>query len=68
MVQHTQTIRPQQPTNCLSIFDHFVGLSPEGLILSTETLNYFLVMLLNSHINFPATVQPLGCFDFLMVP
>ena len=68
MVKHTQTIRWQQPTNCLSIFDHFVALSPEGLILSTGTLNYFLVMLLNSHIKFPATVQPLGCFDFLMVP
>ena len=68
MVKHTQTIRWQQPTNCLSIFDHFVTLSPEGLILSTGTLNYFLVMLLNSHIKFPATVQPLGCFDFLMVP
>ena len=27
MVKHTQTIRPQQPTNCLSVFDHFVGLT-----------------------------------------
>ena len=25
MVKHTQTIRQQNPTNCLSGFDHFVG-------------------------------------------
>ena len=24
MVKHTQTIRPQKPTSCLSVFDHFV--------------------------------------------
>ena len=27
MVKHTQTIRGQQPTNCLSVFDHFVKLA-----------------------------------------
>ena len=27
MVKHTQAIRRQQPTNCLSVFDHFVGLA-----------------------------------------
>ena len=26
MVKHTQTIRRQKPTNCLSVFDHFVWL------------------------------------------
>ena len=31
MVKHTQTIRRQQPTNCLSMFDHFVGLAVKGL-------------------------------------
>ena len=25
MVKNTQTIRRQQPTNCLSVLDHFVG-------------------------------------------
>ena len=25
MIKHTQTIRQQQPTNCLSVFDHFVS-------------------------------------------
>ena len=27
MVKHTQTIRRQLPTNCLSVLDHFVGLA-----------------------------------------
>ena len=31
MVKHTKAIRWQQPTNCLSVFDHFVELAPKGL-------------------------------------
>ena len=31
--KHTQTIRRQKPTNCLSVFDHFVGLALKGLML-----------------------------------
>ena len=31
MVKHTQTIHQQQSTNCLSVFDHFVGLALKGL-------------------------------------
>ena len=31
IVKHTQTIRRQQPTNCLSMFDHFVELALKGL-------------------------------------
>ena len=31
MVKHTQTIRRQKPTNCLSVFDRFVGLAFKGL-------------------------------------
>ena len=27
MVKHTQTIRRLLPTNCFSVFDHFVGLA-----------------------------------------
>ena len=27
MVKHTQTIRQQQPTKCLNVFGHFVGLA-----------------------------------------
>ena len=31
MVKHTQTMRQQKPTNCSSVFDHFVGLAHKGL-------------------------------------
>ena len=31
MIIHTQTIRRQQPTNRLSVYDHFVGLTLKGL-------------------------------------
>ena len=31
MVKYTQTICRQKPTNCLSVFDHFVGLALKGL-------------------------------------
>ena len=33
MARHTQTIRWQQPTNCLSVFDHLMGLALKGLKL-----------------------------------
>ena len=32
MIKHTQTIHGQQSTNCLSVFDHFVGLVFKGSI------------------------------------
>ena len=38
MVRHTQTIRRLLPTNCLSVFEHFVGLALKGL----RYLNYFM--------------------------
>ena len=31
MVKHTQIIRQFLLTNCLSVFDHFVGLAQKGL-------------------------------------
>ena len=31
MVKHTETIRRPLPKNCLSVFDHFVGLALKGL-------------------------------------
>ena len=31
MVRYTQTIRRLLPTNCLSVFDHFVRLALKGL-------------------------------------
>ena len=31
MMKHTQTIRRQQPTDCLRVFDRFVGLGLKEL-------------------------------------
>ena len=38
MVKRTQAIRLQQPTICLSVFDHIVGLALKGLSV-TELKN-----------------------------
>ena len=38
MVKHTQTIRRQQLTKCLSVFDHFVGLALKGLRITEKRL------------------------------
>ena len=39
MVKDTETIRRQQPTNCLSVFDHFLGLALKGLTISAKCSN-----------------------------
>ena len=48
MVKHTQAIRRQQPTNCLSVFDRFLGLEPKEL---TVTLNEALHILTQTQSN-----------------
>ena len=39
MVKHTQTIRWQHPTNCLSVFDHFWGLAFKGLVYNDGAIS-----------------------------
>ena len=39
LAKHTQTIRCQQPTNFVSVFDHFVGLALKGLKITDEKLH-----------------------------
>ena len=41
MVKHTQTICRQKPTNCLSVFDHFVGLTLKRLIERKFGVTFF---------------------------
>ena len=41
MAKHTQAIRRQQQTSCLSVFDHFVRLALKGLS-SITTLRVFV--------------------------
>ena len=39
MVKHTQLIRWQQPTNCLSVCDHFVGLALIRLMMGSPQIS-----------------------------
>ena len=39
MAKHTQTIRQQQPTNCLSVFDHIVEGYSQGYKSFKENSN-----------------------------
>ena len=39
MVKHTQAICRLLPMNCLSVFDHFVGLALKGLNTSLKVLH-----------------------------
>ena len=46
MAKHTETIRPLLATNCLSVFDHFVGLALKGLIVSITPENDLFIFYL----------------------
>ena len=50
MVKHTQPVRWLLPTNCLSVFDHFMGLALKGL----STSIYFLNPSANCGIRYPS--------------
>ena len=39
MVKHAQAICREQPTNCLSVFDHFMGLALKGLRQTLKLCN-----------------------------
>ena len=42
MVRHTQTIRRLLPMNCLSVFDHFVGLALKRLLNPFQANVFFI--------------------------
>ena len=43
MAKHTQTICRLLPTNCFSVFEHFVGVVLKGLNV-TNIIQYFLLI------------------------
>ena len=49
MVKHTQTIRRQKPTNCLSLFDHYVGLTLKGLIKGVDKTGKVLLWIFTDY-------------------
>ena len=42
MDKHTQTIRRNLSTNCMSVFDHFVGLALKGLTIFSEIILFYV--------------------------
>ena len=44
MVKHIQTLRRLLLTNCLSVFDHFVGLVLKGLTISTYYFSFEILI------------------------
>ena len=42
MVKHTQTICRLLRTNCLSVFDHFVGMTVKGLKSDIVEINTYI--------------------------
>ena len=51
MVKHTPTICPPLPMNCLSVFDHFVGLALKGLRFCESSLLWTFDWGLNTPLN-----------------
>ena len=48
MAKHTQTIRRLLPTNCLGVFDHFVGLALTGLTNTLLLKSFEVINRINS--------------------
>ena len=48
--KRTQIIRPEQPTNCLSMYDYFVRLTLEGLISTSPYLHIYIYNLKSASI------------------
>ena len=42
MDKHTQTIRRNLSTNCMSVFDHFVGLALKVLTIFSEIILFYV--------------------------
>ena len=49
MVKHTQTIRRLLQTNCLGVFDHFVGLAHKQLKVDTHKRFYWIFLSISNH-------------------
>ena len=58
MVKHTQTIRRQKLTNCLSVYDHFVRLALKWISsLCLKDCHWYTDTFLESHRNVPLQVN-----------
>ena len=63
MVKHTQTIRRHFLTNCLSVFDHFMGLMIKELTINSDLTFNFIALIFQSVSNVKFTIDK---FNFLV--
>ena len=73
MVKHNRKIRWQQPTACLSVFDHLVGLALKGLrflLVLFSIYFYFFGWVLQyfSILYFPTNWKPPECSSVVKTP
>ena len=68
MVKYTQTIRRLLPTNCLSVFDHYVELAVKGLnMVFTIFMVFCLLKPALATLVFKQSYVP-GIMSFVSVP
>ena len=59
MVEHNETISRLLPTNCLSVFDHFVRLALQGLTATKILMSWVFRQLLGTALIF-FSLSPVG--------
>ena len=59
MVKNTQAIRQQEPTNCLNVLDHFVGLALKGLNKLAQLENSEFYMIWSRALTYEVTMHRL---------
>ena len=64
MVKHTQTVRQLLPTNCLSVFDHFVLLALKGLRKRNEHIKTYFKYFVT--LNYTSYFQEVRFCSFLI--
>ena len=64
MVKHTQTICQQKLMNCLSVFDHYVGLALKKLTLNTFSTTVRIITHFSRVLHF--IQKPVISFDWFL--
>ena len=62
MVKHTQTVRREQPTKCLSVFDHFVNLALKRLTFGLFELHSHVPNCRGVIFNFRKILPPVSLY------
>ena len=68
MVKHTQKIRRQKPTNCLSVFDHFVNLARKRLSTPLIQFNHWYMILHDLLFLLSQTILICGASRVIIIP